>query len=277
MSRFVSFCSTFVAVLAVLAGPGSATAQVRSGSFTWHAPQLTDPLHGFTSVSCASSTLCRAGDLGGRILRTDGVHWTQGSTVAPGRKVTSLTCPTAEFCAGVQILDSEHYRPITRRTGGAWDTSAPPVLGYWKGSIDCVGPAFCMLTDGQTHYLRWTGSSWTAPTPFTSTRHSAFVSCLSAADCRMVDSSGDRYRWNGTSWSGPAHIDGVHRVVALDCAAPAFCLLVTDHSYSRLRHGSWSAPRRFDDADLADVSCTSPSFCVAVDDAAGRSAGTGNR
>ena len=79
--RLLALLAVLLAVAASAPVAVSAAAPVRSGALTWQRPQLTDPLGGFTSVSCVTRKVCRAGSGNSRLERWDGRHWTPGATL----------------------------------------------------------------------------------------------------------------------------------------------------------------------------------------------------
>jgi len=91
------------------------------------------------------------------------------------------------------------------------------------------------------------------------------VSCSSSSFCVAVDESGNALTWDGTSWSTLA-IDP-HTTLYESRAAPRASasrdLSGNDLTWTH----SWSAPVDIDAAGngLNSVSCSSSSFCVAVD------------
>ncbi|MGH9121539.1 MAG: hypothetical protein ACRDYC_06285, partial [Acidimicrobiales bacterium] len=56
---------------------------------------------GLTSVSCPTTTFCRAVDTRGRVFGYDGSSWSAGSTIDAGHVLTSVSCPTTTYCVAV--------------------------------------------------------------------------------------------------------------------------------------------------------------------------------
>src|SRR5690242_5506514 len=121
------------------------------------------------------------------------------------------------------------------------------------------------------------GSAWGAATHLDSGHGSeepTSVSCPSASFCMAVIASGYESRYDGTRWSQPARLSspGVEPG-SVSCPTASFCMAADAHDPSAfLFNGStWSpAPRVNDPAQgtltgLASVSCSSPAFCVAID------------
>lgn len=73
--------------------------------------------------------------------------------------------------------------------------------------------------------------------------------------------------YNGAVWSARAEIDGSHQLDSVSCTTASFCVAV-DRSGNALSYAgrAWSAPVSVDSGhSLSAVSCASASFCAAVD------------
>ncbi len=68
-------------------------------------------------------------------------------------------------------------------------------------------------------------------------------------------------------WSPPTDIDSTRAISDVTCTGPTFCVAVGASGYATTYNGtSWSTPADVDSTrDLDAVSCASSSFCVAVD------------
>jgi hypothetical protein len=96
------------------------------------------------------------------------------------------------------------------------------------------------------------------------------VSCVSTTFCMGIDvASGAAESWSGTSWSDPVRIetgpyadDGYD--IHLSCSSSSFCLAVDNSGNAFSYDGtSWSAAAS-PGLDSVTVSCASPTFCVAA-------------
>lgn len=121
--RLIAWLGAALAVAGLLVATGrAAPVEAAPTPLTWTAPTLADPPHGFASISCPGRTLCRAGDAGNRIERWNGTTWAHGRDLPPAAAdgIVSISCTSATFCAGVQLLHTtmiwdKEYRPIVRR------------------------------------------------------------------------------------------------------------------------------------------------------------------
>jgi RHS repeat-associated protein len=68
-----------------------------------------------------------------------------------------------------------------------------------------------------------------------------------------------------TVWSSPSDVDSTRAIDAETCTSSSFCVAVDTSGYATVYNGSsWSAPTGIDFGSSNAVSCTSSSFCVAV-------------
>jgi hypothetical protein len=56
---------------------------------------------GLTSVSCPTTTFCRAVDSIGRVFGWNGTTWSHGTLIDNGHALTSISCPTVSYCVTV--------------------------------------------------------------------------------------------------------------------------------------------------------------------------------
>jgi hypothetical protein len=167
--------------------------------------------------------------------------------------------------------------------------------------ISCVSSSYCMAvgqyasgsSSGQDLPFSdlWNGSNWSTSSmvpPDGSTNTSPLgVSCVSMTMCISVGSQTGSAAlaemWNGTRWvlqKTPAAPPGSnYDVSAVSCVSPSWCdavgnLFSTGETYELAPtamyfdgvgwHAQATAPGSTASSGLTDVSCTSPSFCLAV-------------
>ena len=120
------------------------------------------------------------------------------------------------------------------------------VSGYWSGRPDPLQlGAATQLVDG--------GGSITTD-----------VSCAGASLCAAVEQPGYATIFDGTQWTRARQIDVADTLMAVSCTT-GFCMTV-GHDAVAYHAGTWAAPVSVDaSAPLEGVSCTSSSFCLAVD------------
>jgi hypothetical protein len=116
-------------------------------------------------------------------------------------------------------------------------------------SVSCApGSSFCVAVDLSGYAIVDNDGSWSAPvqleTPPSKYQYDGleWVSCASTAFCVAVDGSGNAFTYNGSTWSAPAKVDS-------STATEPNCVSGRQFCYG-----------------LAQVSCPSTTFCMAVDD-----------
>jgi hypothetical protein len=150
--------------------------------------------------------------------------------------LSAVSCTRKTFCVAVGSVTNAHGQtsPMAQTWNGhAWHLIAAPPVPGGPGDVSCASRSFCMaVSAGGATAATWNGSKWTVADP-PATPHFAFthVSCASSAFCMTVgDFFGPSAVWNGSTWT------------ELPVPMPA---------------GSTTF-------NLAGVSCTRPSYCVAA-------------
>ncbi len=177
--------------------------------------------------------------------------WT--ATVPPATTAAAtlndVSCTFSTFCVAVGSETGNDASFIERWTGSSWTTvtttptsSAPPTLN----AVSCVGSTFCAAvgsvpSTGAILIDQWDGSTWStsaAPTPPSATNTAlAGVSCLSATNCTAVGQfdagSGAQplaEQWNGSSWAiqtTPVPTGSTAtNLAAVSCTSATFCMAV---------------------------------------------------
>jgi hypothetical protein len=97
------------------------------------------------------------------------------------------------------------------------------------------------------------------------------VSCATPSFCAALDGAGDVYRFDGSRWSPPTALGtptgGGGDVASISCTSASFCMAVAPGSTAVVQwNGSaWSAPVEVSPVGLQGVSCVGTGFCAAVD------------
>ena len=216
-------------------------------------------------VSCASTTDCLSvGSFSLGIPTQSLVETWNGSawSIAPSPNVSipthnalyGISCTSATFCmaAGSYLNGSSKQTLVEAWNGSTWSITASPNMSTIQDnqltSISCTSPTACVAvgdysngTNGQTLVETWDGSAWSiASSPNTSSVQNnqlSGVTCTSPTSCVAVGSyfNGTNGQtlvetWNGLVWS-----------------------ITTSPNTSSSQNNQ-----------LASVSCTSPTACVAV-------------
>jgi hypothetical protein len=123
-------------------------------------------------------------------------------------------------------------------------------------------------------------AAWSAPVKVAGVRSLTDVSCPAAGWCVAV---ADRQAlvYTGGIWSAPVTIESGHPPInappataklgpllgTVSCASPTFCMAGDDAGRMFTFDGKhWTGPILVDRAGIGDVSCATVSFCGAVDD-----------
>jgi len=112
--------------------------------------------------------------------------------------------------------------------------------------------------------------AWQSPVAVSSSPLVA-VSCATATFCVALDGAGNAYRFNGSQWSTPSALGGQSglggEVAAVSCTSPSFCMAIAPGSDAVVswNGSSWSSPVTVSSNDLQGVSCVGTTFCATVD------------
>jgi hypothetical protein len=114
--------------------------------------------------------------------------------------------------------------------------------------------------------------SWSAPQSDISPTGFALqqVACVSATFCMASDGPGHMTTFNGQTWSAPMSVTGSGGFIPdLSCPSASFCAATTNTGVAFYRGTAWNASRKTPLTLPRAISCTSSTFCLAADGAAG--------
>jgi hypothetical protein len=265
---------------------------------TWRTDALPATTGNLSAVDCTSPTACV-------MIATIGAHtdsassyslsghadsWTKAS-LPDGQTITSIACTSMTSCVVAGFTTTDTVDDATATAMAHWDgTSWTPinVLGRDAFDISCTSGAFCVIVgfnihrDGFLTYVHHAivGSGFSnAPFPTASVRGSLdSVSCPTSAVCMAVREDGVIEREHGRVWSisRPAH--SLQRLESVSCVTATWCMSVGTETFNE-RHqrgltalwngrGWRTLPPAAEpgEVDLDGVSCTSRTFCLAVED-----------
>jgi hypothetical protein len=156
--------------------------------------------------------------------------------VAKSVALTGVSCSQPRQCLAVEYRGKHFLPPAIAESwnGARWRLTAPPPL---RGPIsaDCISPSFCLAigiaqkAPGSGATATWNGSRWKVR-PGRPPSVIGRLSCVSPKFCMNSGAGGLTELWNGRSWR--------------DLSGPE--------------------PSGTTDINLSGVSCTSPTFCMAV-------------
>ena len=141
-------------------------------------------------------------------------------------------------------------------------------------SVSCPSASFCMAVLGSGYAATYNGTTWSQPARLPSSAGQPdSVSCPAASFCLAVDAQdSSAFRFNGSAWgSAPGISDSVSGsqpgMASVSCSSPSFCAAVDNGSNAFTFNGTrWSPATTIDPGNqLSTVSCPSASFCAAVD------------
>ena len=225
-----------------------------------------NPTTAITSLSCASSSFCMAGDLNGNTYAYDGASWSLASS-PDGSTVTGISCtPTPASCMAVT---ENGNALITSNDGQSW-TFTPQPDGAQLDAVSCVSATTCVVTDDTGNAFILLGGTWidsppVSPYPLTS------VSCASATFCAALDSQGNVFTYQGSLWT-PSSQNPIFTASggsALTCLSGSLCLMgdASGNVYA-YDNGIWTPDHANpvdSDGGVTAISCTSTSSCVVAD------------
>jgi hypothetical protein len=222
----------------------------------WRSVPIATP-HGavvaISGMSCVSATWCALiGDTGISISAPEygfteifnGVRWA-GVSESRNAGMNALSCPTKDFCVAVGNNFAVNSSPIEIYNGRQWSFVSSPVTGgyVYLNGVSCVSAKFCVavgaygLGNVGSFIEVFNGSRWTSvahPGPASYLRS---VSCVSVVSCVAVGNLGS----------------------SLDNSSPSIAEVFNGQTWKVTPN-----PIPKDGVTLGGVSCTSPSFCIAV-------------
>jgi len=213
----------------------------------------------------------------GSYYTTDGTTWSGATPFDPGTP-SVLSCVSATYC---MVTDGRNDF-VVDSSDASWTSSQAPggPLHGFPYSISCPTATFCVAVDFSGAYLIYNGKTWSAPQtidPLASAVDG--VSCSSPNFCMAVDASNDGglgghiFIFNGHTWAFAGQ-DGLP-LSSVSCTSPTFCemLSLADGSVDTATWNGKSVANGALDTWLGfgpqpgqgEVSCTTSTFCVAVD------------
>jgi hypothetical protein len=149
-------------------------------------------------------------------------------------------------------------------------------------SISCVADTtFCVIVDDSGGAYTLSGSTLSsravvAPSSVQQPNGFNAVSCSSTSFCMAIDQLGNAYEYNGTTWGPPSQLVALSQASSaprVSCASSQFCVAALpagngDEDYRVWSGTAWGTPHLLESGESeSGLSCTTPSFCVAADNA----------
>ncbi len=254
------------------------------------------------SILCVAATLVSAGLTAGPASASSGA-WSvvpsPNPAGSPSSILESISCPTAaagSLCTAVgeSTGTSAGQTLVETWNGSSWTVvPSPNPLGASSStlwSVSCPTTVSCTAVGDSTNATTnlalieaWNGNSWsvvTSPTPAGATGSVLYgVSCVNETSCEAVGGSwvGSNYStltesWNGTASSiapSPNPVGANNSFLQdVSCATSSSCMAVGYSDTSALAESwngtTWSISPTPSGGGLSGVTCSGPSFCVAV-------------
>jgi hypothetical protein len=277
-----------------------------AGARTWHSTDIDNDYSITSVSCPAASLCAAVDGQGNALASTDPTGGTPAWAIArvdtsitepspfgggPGL-LRGVSCPTVSFCVAVDSVGNAVYsdNPATG-TAPAWATvhiDDNSDYGCQGGGMTCQAPlmgvscpsaSLCVAADFTGNILQTSTPTASAPWPSDYSGGGGAqslwsVSCPTLGFCATVDgSSGNDFTWNPAAGSHPA----AHRLpidaFGVWCSSASLCLAAGEdpHGVAELvgstnpgaRTPRWNVT---DFGDINDVSCPTPSLCLAVDD-----------
>ena len=246
---------------------------------SWLGPATLNASGTMDAVTCPlSTTFCLALSDGSYYTTNDGTTWTSATPLAAGQP-SAGSCPSATSC---MVTNGSSIFVLG---GTSWKQSAAPggPLHGFTYSVSCPATSYCMAVDWSGDYLVYNGKTWSSPQAIGSQASAVdSVSCSSPSFCMAVDASnanglgGNVFTFNGHSWQHQGQ-DGLP-LSSVSCTSPAFCEMLTDSSDGSVEAATWNGtslrntgldgyPGFGPAPGQGHLSCPTPTFCAAVDQA----------
>jgi hypothetical protein len=281
-------CALVCAAAGALAARAGATP-----SLSWSSPLEIDGGQALSGISCASRSLCVAGDGEGRVLVSTNPATGTSATwravdIDKGHALSAVSCPTLGLCVAVD--DAGHVLVSTSPaidSPGAWFALA--IDGTTAlSSVSCASGALCVAVDGEGRAFVSTNPASATPSAWHELRIDgttalSSVSCASGALCVAVDKDGDALVSSApASGASEWHKRTLDLGTALDavaCFAPGSCVTV-DSAGDALASSNpgaavgsagagsgatWSSTAFDPFGSPTAVSCSASGLCVATD------------
>ena len=294
-----------VSVLAMLAIAGTAQ-DARAAGLTWNKPVAVSQAPFSTggtlkSVSCPATTLCvGVDDLGGVVRSTDPTaaspSWQRqnvqrtsvcniGVNAFCPAGFYAVSCASTSLCVAVDGVGDAFVSTDPTAANPTWATSNVEDSTVLV-AISCLSASLCVAVDGSgkalvSHNPTAADPDWASA--FITTSALSAVSCSSTSLCVAVGAGKGFITTNPTAahptWK-PAAIEGIdYQTSSVSCVSTSLCVAVGYtvpggfyHEWAAITTNptattpTWTTSEIEEGAAATAVSCTSTSFCLAVND-----------
>jgi hypothetical protein len=204
----------------------------------------------------------------------DGRHWQRAHRLVGKGLTTAASCASRHFC----VVASGHQLTAWHGSGTGHAHAFGP--DFYPQSVGCGGAGRCVASgygDGLyeavndfSYTLR--GGAWHRLNDTEATDPDGGVGASCPSDTWCMVATGSRRTWvhAGGTWSqqllpdNPPPADGNPPPAHVSCTSPDFCVLLQHGAFHTWDGTSWSDGTVVPGATWQDVSCASPSMCLAV-------------
>ncbi len=216
-----------------------------------------------SGVSCPSTTWCMAVDGKGNAITYSGGAWLAPHLIDPGSpatadagagSITGISCPTTTWCLATSYLDGFSLYDGTSWTPFVFAPSGPGLPGGESdlNGVSCSGPTFCSVTSAHGTVVFYDGGTWSEPGTNNSllqgAQSSTPVSCT-VMSCMYTDNSGNSQTSNSQQLSPLTAIPGQTNQLAssVSCTSTTFCVAVNTgaHSAASWNGSAWTQSAAF--------------------------------
>jgi hypothetical protein len=225
-------------------------AETWTGGPAWRlrtVPHPVSELPGLTAVSCPGPARCLAAGGFPQIsepgLVSVAASWNgRAWRVFRAQRMDTLpsvSCVRASRClaVGSYLNGADRVQTLAQAWNGkTWRLASPAHLLGAFTSVSCAGPSFCMATG--TTYLgsplaqAWNGIRWRSlSSPGVTTQ----LSCVSSVFCLAVSFETTAQTWNGTRWRVVPPVlvpvgNTTRDITGVSCTRPSYCMAVGGYS-----------------------------------------------
>lgn len=272
---------------------------------TWGSPGMIDPTgnnlgNALVSISCSSQSFCATIDQSGNVIIFNGVHWSYPHYLHSG--IGAVSCPAYGYCVIVGSNGQLYYY-----NNGNYSQGPLIDQGGYLTEVSCSSSSFCMAIDLGGHAVVFANGTWSNPITLTTDKYGlrglsctqsdfcvavghtivtyqngsvsapyvipgsqntfVWVSCPEIYWCMAASTSGEVINLIGAQWSLAQDIEtGINGFLAISCSSPQFCLAVDNAGYGFIYDGGgWYEVGIEPGVSLVAASCPADYFCVVSD------------
>jgi hypothetical protein len=174
---------------------------------------------GILSLAGVGATAIASTSSAGHVRAAVPVSWSAARTIEPsGGYPSSISCPTASFCAEVDLAGD-----VATKVAGSW-TTPKNIDSASLVAVSCATPSLCIAIDASNAYV-FNGSKWVKHLHLDAEPMTAIACAPSSTKCIAVDDAGRAIVYSAGAWSSPTPVAAV-ALDAVSCASSTVCTAV---------------------------------------------------